>query len=248
VNASCVLTFHRVADAAADHDVAWDSFRALVGRIAAADARVAPELEPPGAGRPGPVVLTFDDGTADHLRAARELAAHGLAGVFFVPAASIGEPGHLDAVELRELAALGQVVGSHAFHHEPLGRLDREALTAEVVRSRDLLAEALGAEIRYFAPPGGVSNPFLAEELERHGFTASRSMRWGLYRTAAERWSIPCLPVTSFTLGRGWIDAALARRTLPPAMRSTGRLKEALPPVLRMRLRHAVHARRGRTA
>jgi hypothetical protein len=54
-------------------------------------------------------------------------------------------------------------------------------------------------------------------------------MRWGFYRTADDRWDIPCLPVTEFTLRSGWIERAARNWALPPAMRVTSVLKRIVP-------------------
>lgn len=245
----CVLTFHRIADTPSrDHDVTWDAFCELLDQAAAAGTAILPELEPPTStnGRRA-LVLTFDDGTDDHLRAGGELARRGMRGIFFVPAGKIDTPGHLKEQELCDLQALGHVIGSHAYHHDPLRGHSRDAVAIELTRSRDLLSKMLGAKIRYFAPPGGIPNPFLHDELERHGFTASRSMRWGLYRSPDDRWSIPCIPVTQLTLSRGWVARTLERWELPPVMRSTWLVKSAMPASLRSSLRHAAHVRLRRT-
>ena len=207
------------------------------------------ELEPPAATNGyRRVVLTFDDGTADHLRAGAELTLRGLTGIFFVPAGKVDAPGYLKREELRELQSLGHVIGSHAFHHAPLAALSRDEVAVELTRSRDFLTDALDTEIRYFAPPGGITNRFLSDELERHGFIASRSMRWGLYRSAGERWNVPCIPVTQVTLTRGWVARTLERWELPTAMRSAWVVKRAMPARLRFTLRSAAHERLRGTA
>jgi peptidoglycan/xylan/chitin deacetylase (PgdA/CDA1 family) len=246
----CVLTLHRLVDTPErDHDVTWDAFGELLDRVAAVGAGVVSELDPP-AGTNGRrrIVLTFDDGTADHLRAGEELARRGLPGIFFVPAGKVDSAGYLTQEEVRELQALGHVIGSHAYHHAPLEELSRSEVALELTRSRDLLSDLLETKIRYFAPPGGITNRFLSEELERHGFTASRSMRWGLYRSAEERWDVPCIPVTQVTLTRGWVARTLDRWELPAAMRSAWVVKRAMPAKLRFTLRSAAHERlRGTT-
>ena len=134
----CVLTFHRLVDTPGrDHDVTWDAFGELLDRVAAVGASVVSELEPPAAtnGR-RTLVLTFDDGTAEHLRAGAELARRGLPGIVFVPAAKVDAPGYLKQEEVRELQALGHVIGSHAYHHAPLDDLSRAAVALELMRSR----------------------------------------------------------------------------------------------------------------
>jgi hypothetical protein len=93
-----------------------------------------------------------------------------------------------------------------------------------------------------FAPPGGIGHPALAEELERAGYEASRSTSWGFYRSPEQRWRVPCLPVTEFTLRRGWIDAAVARWSLPAAMRVGSAVRRIVPAPAAARLRGRLHA------
>jgi len=236
----CVLMFHRVVEQRQeDHDIGWASFLRLLEGLRS--SAVATSLEP-GAG--GSVtVLTFDDGTADHLAVAEQLAASGLSGVFFVSAGKIGSPGYLGEHDIGTMRSLGHVIASHGFDHHRLEHLGPDALRHEVADSRDVLESVVGEPVRYFAPTGGSHHPQLAEELRRAGYTASRSTRWGIYRTGSEPFDIPCVPVTELTLARGWVAAAVERRQLPLAMRATYAAKRLLPDSARTSVRGWTHRR-----
>jgi peptidoglycan/xylan/chitin deacetylase (PgdA/CDA1 family) len=234
------LTFHRiVAEPERDYDVSYRSFDALVDRLAAAGAPFTTELARPV---DHALALTFDDGSADHLEVAEALADRSLRCVFFVPSASLGRPGALTADGCRRLVALGHVVGSHARHHAPLAGLTLAELRAQVEKSKAQLEEVTGTSVSTFAPPGGIGHPELPEMLERAGYEASRSTSWGFYRSPEQRWRAPCLPVTEFTLGRGWIDAAVARWSLPAAMRVGSAVRRIVPTPAAARLRGRLHA------
>ncbi len=236
---TCVLTFHRVVDRTEkQHDISWPAFRALVQRLQEHEAASSTFLDDADEGRR--LVLTFDDATADHLAVAKKVARVGMPAIFFVPAARIGAPGHLGDEELRYVHSLGHVIGAHSFHHAPLRDRTAEQLSGEVRRSKDALEQILGEQVRYFAPPGGIGHHLLEEQLTEAGFTASRSMRWGLYRSSVERWRIPCIPVTPATLGRGWVDRVVADWRLPLEMRSIGAVKDRLPVRARGPLRQVV--------
>jgi peptidoglycan/xylan/chitin deacetylase (PgdA/CDA1 family) len=186
-DARCVLTFHRVVDARErDHDVTWASFARVVDAVHAATR----ELGLDEGGRLA--VLTFDDGTSDHAAAGELLAKRGLPGIFFVSAGKVGRPGYLDDAGVRRLAALGHEIGSHGVGHVRLERLSSAELRRELEASREGLASLTAEEVRYFAPPGGSSHPELAAALERCGYRASRSMRWGIHSSSADRWHVPC--------------------------------------------------------
>jgi peptidoglycan/xylan/chitin deacetylase (PgdA/CDA1 family) len=236
-----VLTLHRVVDERErDHDVRRSTFRTLLDLLAADADGFSIDLERP---TPGTVALTFDDGTEDHLQTARELAERGAAAIFFVPSGRLGAAGSLNAGQVRELAALGHVVGSHAHDHAPLSGLSVEELRRQVVESKAWLEHVLGTPVSTFAPPGGIGHPALAEELQRAGYLACRSMRWGVYRTADERWDVPCVPVTEYTIQSGWIQRAVSDGTLPPGMRLASLVRRAVPRGTATMLRRRLHAK-----
>jgi peptidoglycan/xylan/chitin deacetylase (PgdA/CDA1 family) len=219
---ACVLTLHRIVrEPERDHDVGRSSLARLLAALQRAEASFAARLEPPV---PRSVVLTFDDATSDHRDVGRWLEERGVQAIFFVPSGSVGSPGHLSKTDLRDLALQGHAVGSHSVDHKPLAGLTLRGLRRQVDESKSALEQILGQRVRYFAAPGGISHPSLTAELERAGYQASRSMRWGLRRHPAERWQIPCLPVTEYTLRRGWIESAALRGTVPASMGAVGRV------------------------
>lgn len=219
-----------------DHDVSWPSFLRVLETIQSDTATT--DLTTPRHGRR--VALTFDDGTDDHAVVGSVLAENNLRGLFFVPAGSIGAPGYLTERDLRALKAQGHVIGSHGFSNVRLEGLTVRSLQQEIVRSKHRLEEIIGNEVLLFAPPGGSRHPQLAHELAAEGFAASRSVRWGIYRCEAEKWTIPCVPVTELTVRRRWVQHAATRWNLPLAMRVVWVGKESLPGRLRPATRKLV--------
>ena len=234
-----MLTFHRVVDIIErDHDVEWPSFLRLVRSLN--PARVTTDLlRAPEMG--GAIVMTFDDATSDHARVGEELASLGLHAVFFVPPRFLDDPGRLTRSDVTRLIAIGQDVGGHGYSHVEFNRLTVSQLEEEITRSATDLATIAGSAPRWFAPPGGRNHPALIAMLESRGFSANRTMRWGLYRSPEDRWQIPCIPVTEFTLKRGWVGEALATSRLPIIMRATWTAKQVLPSRMRESLRHVLH-------
>jgi peptidoglycan/xylan/chitin deacetylase (PgdA/CDA1 family) len=233
-----VLTFHRVVDRLErDHDLTWDSFRRLADSVSDSIT----DLESPSSARA--TTMTFDDGTEDHLRAAQELQRRALPAVFFIPAADIGSSGRLDAGQVHELVSMGHVVGSHALHHRPLAGLALEQLRDEVRESRARLEAICEEPVVFFAPPGGIGHHALVSTLRSEAYRACRSVRWGVYRDPAQRWEIPCVPVTEYTWQRGWVGYAMERHSLPFRMRLGRMAKEALPAGVVRSIRGSMHAR-----
>ncbi len=234
-----VLTFHRVVDRLErDHDISWDSFRRLTDGLSA--PVIGLDVIVPS---PQRVVFTFDDATADHSRAAEELLRRGLSATFFVPAAHVGTPGHLDADEVSSLVSMGHVVGSHAHDHRPFAQISPEELRYQAHASRIRLEQICGRRVDLFAPPGGIGHPALVSTLKSEAYRACRRMRWGIYGDPRQRWDIPCVPVTEYTWRKGWVRHAIEHDALPLAMRLAGALKEALPAGVARSIRGGLHRR-----
>lgn len=104
------------------------------------------------------VTLTFDDGLKSHLTvAAPILEKYGFTGCFNIVTAEVGKPGQLTWDDIRELKRRGHEIASHTVTHPDLVTLLREkgaeAVRAEVVQSRDAIAEALGAAPKFLCHP-----------------------------------------------------------------------------------------------
>jgi peptidoglycan/xylan/chitin deacetylase (PgdA/CDA1 family) len=113
----------------------------------------------------GLVGLTFDDGYINVLETALpELKRHNFSATAYIISDRLGGTNEWDegpvwpllsADGVRELAAAGIEIGSHAATHPRLAGIGPERLSAEVADSRISLATLLGTEIRGFAYPYG---------------------------------------------------------------------------------------------
>ena len=153
--------------------------------------------ERPRGGKPG-IIISFDDGLADHYRvAAPLLEEYGLRGWFFVPAAlplmaeaeqrafceanglfppaGSGERIGMNREELVDLARRGHVVGCHTLSHRRFsGPVDAALLDRELGQARADLGAMLGAAPRSFAWVGGepdTYHPLAQKALEEEGFS-----------------------------------------------------------------------------
>lgn len=237
----CVLVFHRVVTGPAerDHDLPWPDFIGLLDRLQAAGCTFASDLD--AQPRDGAVVLTFDDGSEDHLAVGRELARRGVPGVFFISAGALGTPAHLDNDALRELVSGGHAIGSHGWIHRRLDQVAGDDIAEEIEYSRTRLREVTGLPITLFAPAGGIEGSTLPSRLRAAGYVASRSTRWGIHRRMNDLWRIPSVPVTHVTVDRGWVDSAATLRRMPMAMVAVGAVRRALRPDVRTALRGRFH-------
>jgi peptidoglycan/xylan/chitin deacetylase (PgdA/CDA1 family) len=238
-----VLTFHRVVSVCEkDHDITWDAFYRVLDEIARSGRSVDSELVFGPAAAGSAAILTFDDGTADHLRVAEVLAARGMSGIFFIPAVTMGMCGRLTAGEVRALRALGHCVGSHGLTDAPIGAAADDVLRRELGESRAILEDRVGGQVVYFAPPGGRLSARARRALPGFGYLASRSMRWGICGAHEDRFSIPCIPVTEYTLARGWVSRAVVAGRVPASMRSASVVRRIIPDAIHTRVRRMLHA------
>lgn len=122
------------------------------------------------------IVLTFDDGYANHRTVVAEiLKKYRLTATFFIPTAFIGERRQepagdtftayrpiemLSWSDLRELSREGFEIGAHSHSHVMVGQQTREQAREQVTRPKRLLEDKLGVEVRSFAYPKGRRGAF----------------------------------------------------------------------------------------
>lgn len=124
---------------------------------------VFPEQARPGAGRQ--VILTFDDGRKEQVRAAEILERHGMRGIFFVipTRAASGDPRFMDLDDLERLARAGHRVAAHGYEHRSLPGSGTE-VAASLVRSMRMLGERAQPTAKHdFAFPFGHYTDQIAE-------------------------------------------------------------------------------------
>lgn len=120
--------------------------------------RFFPQLS--GQGHAGHVAVTFDDGPDPATTPAflDVLAAHKVHATFFMLGSMVERAPRLAA----EVAAAGHEVAVHGWHHRYTILRTPRAIRDDLTRARDTVAEATGAQSRFYRPPYGVlSTPAL---------------------------------------------------------------------------------------
>ena len=114
----------------------------------------------PAAAHPPPTVvsLTFDDGDADQMAAARVLHRYGLAATFYIITGAVGAPGYVTRSGLRQLAADGDEIGGHTVSHLRLTALSTAEARRQVCESRSILAR-WGIQVDLLRLPGRGGQP-----------------------------------------------------------------------------------------
>ncbi|MBI2324737.1 MAG: polysaccharide deacetylase family protein [Chloroflexi bacterium] len=105
---------------------------------------------------PKPVNLSFDDGLiSQYDNAYRLLRKHGITATFYVTANLVGREGYVTQAMLREMAAGGMDIQSHAVDHVSLAGATPEAQRYQACSARRILSEWIGKDVRHFAYPAG---------------------------------------------------------------------------------------------
>lgn len=186
-----VLIYHRVGGGsgtevdlspqAFDEQMAW---LAGTGRVVTLDDAVDLLASPGGsdAGERDPVVVTFDDGTADLADIATPiLERHGVPATVYLATRFVdeglafpddGTP--LSWAAVRDMASTGLVTfGSHTHGHLLLDRLPPAEAADELDRSRQLIEQHVGAPAHHFAYPKAVAASAEVEPLVRERYRSA---------------------------------------------------------------------------
>ena len=151
----------------------------------------------------GRVGITFDDGNAsDYRHALPILVAHGFRATFFVCVERVAV--ELPGAHLRELHAAGMQVGSHAMRHRFMTTLNATDEENELVQSRAALEQMTGHPVLHFAPPGGRWSGRTRAALERAGYVAVSTSRYGFNASNSAKFAYCRLPVTRATSMSGF--------------------------------------------
>jgi peptidoglycan/xylan/chitin deacetylase (PgdA/CDA1 family) len=148
-----------------------------------------------GAGDPGHVALTFDDGPdprstpafLDALRAHRVRATFFLLGEALIEAPSLGA----------DLVAAGHEVAVHGWRHRCLLGRGPASTYDDIARARDVIADLTGQDPRWYRPPYGVLTGAAVRATRRLGLTPVLWTTWG------RDWEARATPESVFTTVEG---------------------------------------------
>lgn len=160
---------------------------------------------------PRPILITFDDGFADNLAAAREVVAHGLTATCYVVTDWIGQAGMLHGADLQTLAGIGVEIGGHSHTHPRLDELRPDEAHREISSCNVRLAAVIGAPVSSFAYPHGNYDHGIRRLVQQAGFTSACGVRNMMSHRADDPFALARLTVTASTPDwriRAWLDGA----------------------------------------
>ncbi len=116
---------------------------------------------------------SWDDGHPMDLRVANLLTKYGIAGTFYVPAAT--ERKAMSAAQFRELIRDFEI-GAHTLHHVDLTRVPDRVAWREIVDSKAFVEDQTGASCLCFCPPLGKYESLHLHMIRRAGFLGLRNV------------------------------------------------------------------------
>ena len=137
----------------------------------------------PNAG--SPCFITFDDGHKSNLSAASLMRELDLKACFYiVKEFALQDPSYLDESEIKEIAAMGHMVGVHGKTHDWWTKFDDAALTAGLSETRDWLEDLTGQPVVTCSAPGGKTDDRVIRCIRKQipGLTYIRTSRYGTNR------------------------------------------------------------------
>lgn len=133
--------------------------------------------------RPGELALTFDDGPNATWtpKLLDLLAKHELHATFFLLGGRATDQPEL----VRRTSAAGHLIGNHSWSHPNLARSSPEVIREQLTRTQDMLAQILGAPVKFFRPPYGARRPAVFRIAREMGLTVV------LWNAMTSDWSDP---------------------------------------------------------
>ncbi len=175
----------------------------------------------PGRARPA-VAITFDDGYVDNYECAFPLLhERSLPATFFVTAglldkdpavlartqmlrrSTCDDVRPLEWVQVRAMQAAGMEIGAHTYSHPNLAVLSGPRARDELWRSKQIIEERLGEQVRSMAYPfGKPGRHFTSQMVEEVGYEYACAVLFRAVRASDSPLAIPRLIVTRDTVNR----------------------------------------------
>jgi peptidoglycan/xylan/chitin deacetylase (PgdA/CDA1 family) len=158
---------------------------------------------------PRALVLTFDDGHISNYDTALPiLIEHQLRATFFITVGCIGTGQTMDWQQIRALHAAGMEIGSHTLTHRAPAMLDDDQLRYELLESRRVLEDGLGAPVTSISSPTGFFNPRMRSIAREVGYRALCFGQIGLAADNGDLFSLNRVAV-KWTMSQDQFDALL---------------------------------------
>lgn len=145
-------------------------------------------------------LLTFDDGGSSARRIAETLARYEWQGHFFITVDRIDSPAFVTSEDIRAIAGLGHVIGSHSYSHpERMSHCNWAELQWEWGHSIEILSEIIDEPVVTASVPAG----YYSKQVARAAASVGIKALFNSEPTTRVREVDGCLVLGRFTLQRG---------------------------------------------
>lgn len=139
-----------------------------------------------------PVILTFDDGWAEHYTTVFPiLRRYGLIATFFPPTNWInGSELTLNWAQIEEMSQAGMEFGSHTLNHHLLTHQSADQARWQLTQSKAILEQHTHKPVVALAYPTGAWSPAVAALVSRAGYRVAVGISAGVKQRAADRFAL----------------------------------------------------------
>jgi len=149
------------------------------------------------------VVITFDDGYKDNLKAIEVLKEFGYPVTIFLIAKEIGRDGFLSREDIVSFLADEEIrinIGSHTLTHAYLPDQERLVMKREISQSKSLLEENFSQDVETFSYPIGGFTKEALSDVEEAGYLCACATNRGFSRKF-NRFALRRIKITNRDLG-----------------------------------------------
>lgn len=196
------------------------------------------------------VILTIDDAQVSNYTVIFPLLQkYGMTAIFFIPTGYIGRDSQqVTMKQLAEMQTHGMEIYSHSHSHRFLTQLSIEELFDELVRSKNILEQHLGAMVELLACPGGRYNAAVLTAAQRAGYRGVCTSRPGLnvFPLGRAFYLFDRFLISGHTTHADFVRIVSAQRAALLKQQLTYHTKAAIKSLLGHRVYHAVWQRMSR--
>jgi peptidoglycan/xylan/chitin deacetylase (PgdA/CDA1 family) len=240
------LTYHRVLAKTSDqpefYDVPASRFEQQLEMLKTAGFKcvAADQLLASKAPEAGSFILSFDDGTKDHLEiVAPILKQQDCRATFFVPTAKLNGPKYLSDEGVKQLSSQGHAIGLHSHEHRRMDRMSKTEIAEQMRISQQKIESLTARKSELFAPPGGFMSAAVRETVAQFRVRLIRTMHWG-YNRHLDLLNVQCIPINSRTSEKQFRNMMQFRSvSLGYTLKQTA--KSVLPGALYQKLRDKLY-------
>jgi peptidoglycan/xylan/chitin deacetylase (PgdA/CDA1 family) len=161
---------------------------------------------------PKTVAITFDDGYDNNYKYAYPvLKKYNLPAAIFVIVNKVDTPGYLTWAQIKEMSDSGIIsIGSHTMAHLWLPDVAPDVLESEVKKSKKVLEEKIGGNVKYFCYPIGAHDRKVEDAVRDAGYSCAVATNPGKHQPNNDIYAIKRIKIsrTSDNLFVFWFETS----------------------------------------